>query len=464
MSKEIESVASALFNKIRSRFTNVTLGDEKAKACSDPSEARFFNFTYMSDDGAEFGKVTVSLIDETSLKVYFGQNISSDMDREQRREWYLFLRNLRQFAKRNLLTFDTRDINKSNLELQDVKQQAKNDTVSTTDDVSLHESKLHGRADKPKLSIGKHGDTKVLVFHSEKVDEEKRGARSRKIESIFLETPVGERFKLESTNLHGAFAMAEHLNQGGSRDDERGQHITQLCQEMSALRRFVRLKKNKQFEDDTTKDAVEKAIRDYEHSRRTIKKMSHPRYYLDYFKEFASNPTQVTDEEIAAVRERFAEKVYDDRIEEALPIIARQMKELEEWSDDVYESTWTRPDNADKIRALRELLKTPIPAGIDGIDAKAKIEPIIGDDDLNDAIQNLASSNGPGPDADVRPLIKEWLVTNMPEMLKKIEFGEKNADDGRTNWAQSVSPGADHGKEYGDSHGGRGDSSWNLSF
>ena len=116
MSKEIESVAAALFEKVRSRFPNVTLGDESAKATTDPEKARFFNFAYTDESGASYGKVTLSLIDETSLKVYFGQNISSEMDREQRTEWYTFLRNLRQFAKRNLLTFDTRDINKSNLE------------------------------------------------------------------------------------------------------------------------------------------------------------------------------------------------------------------------------------------------------------------------------------------------------------------------------------------------------------
>ena len=37
MSKEIESISSALFDKIRSRFPNVTLGDESAKACTDPA-------------------------------------------------------------------------------------------------------------------------------------------------------------------------------------------------------------------------------------------------------------------------------------------------------------------------------------------------------------------------------------------------------------------------------------------
>ena len=66
MSKEIESVATALFDKVRSRFENVTLGDEKAKATTDPEKARFFNFTYSDPTGAQFGTVTISLIDETS--------------------------------------------------------------------------------------------------------------------------------------------------------------------------------------------------------------------------------------------------------------------------------------------------------------------------------------------------------------------------------------------------------------
>ena len=121
MSKEIESIAAALFDKIRSRFPNVTLGDESAKASSDPEKARFFNLTYSDKSGTEFGKVTLSLIDETSLKAYFGQGITADMDHAQRKDWYEFLRNLRQFARRNLLTFDTRDIAKSNLKLQDIK-------------------------------------------------------------------------------------------------------------------------------------------------------------------------------------------------------------------------------------------------------------------------------------------------------------------------------------------------------
>ena len=50
MSREIEKIADDLFEKIRTRFENLNLGDNKAKATSDPKKARFFNFDYISSN------------------------------------------------------------------------------------------------------------------------------------------------------------------------------------------------------------------------------------------------------------------------------------------------------------------------------------------------------------------------------------------------------------------------------
>ena len=86
--REINKIAEGLFEKIRDRFEDVSLGDDKAKACSDPEKARFFNFDYVVD-GDNHGNITMSLIDETSLKVYFSKNISKDLDKEQKKEWTL---------------------------------------------------------------------------------------------------------------------------------------------------------------------------------------------------------------------------------------------------------------------------------------------------------------------------------------------------------------------------------------
>ncbi|CAB5214444.1 hypothetical protein UFOVP190_118 [uncultured Caudovirales phage] len=462
MSKEIESIATALFDKIRSRFPNVTLGDEKAKACTDPAEARFFNFTYAGQDGAEFGKVTISLIDETSLKVYFGQNISGDMDREQRKEWYEFLRSLRQFAKRNLLTFDTRDINKSNLKLQDVKQQAKTDDVATTADVAVTESKLYGTPGRPYNSFADKGKTKILIRHENKVNDEIRGSRARKIQEIFLETERGERFLLPHTNLHGAYAMAEHLNCDGSMHDEIAEHINNLVAEMASMKHFVRSTKHRQFEDQETADMTRAAVHHYDKVKRTLRQMRGARGFRSYFENWMPEAVAADDIDLDAIKERFVKKIYDQRFEEAFPIVYRAYKKqkeslgeygssLEEWANDITESAWARPDTADKITALRELLKTPLTVGIDGIDAKSKIEPIIGDDDLNDAIDDLAQ--GQGPDADATFLVKEWLVQNMPQLLKDLEVGMNNSRDAQTNWKPQTSPQQSDANDYGSQPG-----------
>ena len=450
MSKEIESISSALFDKIRSRFPNVTLGDEKAKACTDPSEARFFNFTYSGQDGAEFGNVTISLIDETSLKVYFGQNISGEMDREQRKEWYEFLRNLRNFAKRNLLTFDTRDINKSNLELKDVKQQSKADDAFATQDIQVTESKLYGTPGRPYNSFADKGNTKILIRHADKVNDEVRGSRARRIQEIFLETERGERFLLNHTNLHGAYAMAENLNAGGTIYDDRAEHINSLIAEMSAMRHFVRSTKHRQFEDEETADMTKSAVHHYDQIRRTLRQMRGARGYRSYFETWMPDQEEQNTVDVDALRERFVKKVYDDRFTEALPIVYKAYKkykseastqlgdELAEWADEVTESSWAKPDNSEKVRALQELVGTPLAVGIDGVDAVSALEPIIGDDDLNDAIYHLADSQG--PDADARALVKSWINNNMPELLSKLQFGPANADVAITANPAPVSP------------------------
>ena len=71
---ELEKIAETLFDKIRSRFDNVRLGDEKSKATTDPEQARFINFDY-TVDGRKIGNITVSLVDESSLKLYYGRDI-----------------------------------------------------------------------------------------------------------------------------------------------------------------------------------------------------------------------------------------------------------------------------------------------------------------------------------------------------------------------------------------------------
>jgi hypothetical protein len=445
MSKEIESVAAALFDKIRSRFPNLVLGDEKANATSDPEKARFFNFTYVAND-VDYGKITISLIDETSIKIYFAQNITGEMEEEQRKEWYEFLRNLRKFAKRNLLSFDTRDINKSNLDIRDIKQQANTDDTYSSHEAPVTESKLYGTPGRPYNSFADKGKCKILVRHKNKVDEEVRGARSRQIESIFLETEVGERFLLPHTNLNGAYALAEHLNQGGDLHDEFSTHINGMVHEMAAMKHFVRSQKLREFEDQETNNMTQAAVTHYEKLKKTLGHLRSDRYFKDYKENFVSANDIEEDVDVEALKERWVKKVYDTRFDEALPYVYRAYKqqqneashrlgsELDEWAMSILE------DSPIEVGSLNDFFSVAQPGGINGIDAATTLERLLpNQDSLQNLIQTYSSDRGQGPDADVRGVVKTWLSQHMPEKLNDIDFDQSYAQ-GTNDFTARVSP------------------------
>ena len=42
--KNLDVISEELFNKIRGRFQNVTIGDAEGQITNEPSQARFFDF------------------------------------------------------------------------------------------------------------------------------------------------------------------------------------------------------------------------------------------------------------------------------------------------------------------------------------------------------------------------------------------------------------------------------------
>ena len=409
--REIENIASALFDKIRTRFTDVNLGDELAKATTNPEKARYFNYDYTSQNGESFGNITMSLIDETSLKVYFDKTITDSLDDEQRFEWFGFLRSLRAFAKRNLLNFDIRDITKSNLDLKDIKQQSKSDSVNTIDDIKVTESRLWGTT---RSSYQEMGPVRIIVRHSDNVDETKRGARSRHIEAIFLETQLGERRLLPFKNMTGARAMAQHCSQGGALD-------VGMCEEMSNMAHFCREAKRREFEDSETAEMAKAAVHRYGELKNKLHRVGGRRGYLDY-KECWMPESDVEEEiDVDSLRERFVKKIYDDRFNEALPYVYRAYKreqqamesamgeEFESWANEVTEMNLEEDlgDHKEEIGELDRLMEKPITAGINGLDAIGALRDIIGDTRLDDKLRAL--SNETGDTADARPLVIEWL-------------------------------------------------------
>ena len=380
--RELDKISSALFDKIRSRFDNVNIGDDKAQRISDPEQARFFNFDYVSDDGENFGNVTISLIDENSLKIYYGSNITDGLDETQSKEWFGFLRDLKNFARRNMLTFDTRDINRSNLDLKDIRQQASSDATFTKDELAISEGRLYGMGNNKRVSFGDVGTHKIIIKHRDQINPEKRGDRARQIEHVFIETPVGERFLLDHTNLHGARAVANHLRHGGSIGDEGSELINEMVREMASMKHFVRSMRNRTFEDQETTGMVEAAMHRYNEVKDNLKKFQ-GRQGQELLMNMLADSYNVEEEvDINELRERFVKKIYDDRFNEALPYVYKayqnrkrmnttETAEFESWATGVTEATWdSDTDDIDEDNLAR-LFQKPIAAGMDGVDGIA---------------------------------------------------------------------------------------------
>jgi hypothetical protein len=431
--REINKISEALFEKIRDRFEDVSLGDENAKATQSPEDARFFNFDY-TVDGTSHGNITISVIDETSLKIYFSKNISSDLDEEEKAKWYGFLRELREFAKRNLLSFEPRDITRSTLKHRDLQQVSKSDSTYSKDEV-IGESRMHGTS---RSSYEQDGNVKIIVRHSDRVDPEQRGARSRKIKALFVETTDGERFKLPYNNLRYARAMARHVSEGGNVNDDFGQHITKVAEECSKLRPFKSQMVRRTFEDAETQAMVEAAFEYHGLLNDTLKRMSGRKGYAACKESFQMDEQTLMDNfDVESMRERFVRKTYNDATDTALPIVqkAYNMKksnkfaqQFESWATNVAEGTWATPEGEEQVSELIDLLMEPLIVGVDATNATSALYNLIGNDVLFDRLGDLAEQD---PEADARDVVMDWVQENMPEIYGKVmnEIGDVEPAD-----------------------------------
>jgi len=84
----------------------------KAGKPADPQNADVISFDYNGESGKDYGTVAIMLGDGNSMDVYFGDNLGKSMEKEDKKSWFDFLYQLRQFAKRNLLSFNLANLNK----------------------------------------------------------------------------------------------------------------------------------------------------------------------------------------------------------------------------------------------------------------------------------------------------------------------------------------------------------------
>ena len=325
-----------LFNKIRSQFSNIRLGDENGAATADPSSAVFFEFEF-AEDADTFGSVSISLADGENMKVYYNRDLVNKIDEDSRNEWYAFLKELKDFAVEHQMRFDVRDITKNNLTKQDYENLADTNKTVNTDEMSEELARItklagvtEGLTGTAKRSYENLDKTKLIIRHKGKVDETVPGARSRQIQSLYIENEDGERFKYPLTHLAGARAMMRHVANGGRPHDEFGQHIVSTSEDIAKLNSFSRYVTNKDQLNDNAGDIIEQTKMKLENLRGYMKNLSNQSHYENASKDFKTSEEQILDDEtVNKLREKFTMKNLDNRVEDALPLINRIMSELE---------------------------------------------------------------------------------------------------------------------------------------
>tara|TARA_B000000565_G_scaffold41871_1_gene27880 strand:+ start:1347 stop:3476 length:2130 start_codon:yes stop_codon:yes gene_type:complete len=369
-----------LFNKIRSQFSNIKIGDENGAATADASEAVFFEFEYEPDSDT-FGSVSISIADGENMKVYYNRDLVNKIDESERDEWYAFLKELKDFAVEHSLTFDVRDITKSNLTKQDYQNLADTNKTVNTDEMSEELERLtklagvtEGLSGTAKRSYENLDKTRLIIRHTGKVDETVPGARSRQIQSLYIENEDGERFKYPLTHLAGARAMVRHVANGGRPHDEFGEHIIKTSEDIAKLNSFSRYVGNKDQLNDNAGDIIEQTKLKLENLREYMRNLAKQSHYENASKDFKTAEEVVLDDETAnSYKDKFTMKNLDSRVEEALPIIHKIMSELEkekEENDDEGEEDTGMPNSTiptDQVDEFKDEDK-PQPYADAGID------------------------------------------------------------------------------------------------
>lgn len=457
------NISTDLFYKIRSRFTGLKLGEATGQITINPESARFFDFDYTESE-KNIGHVSISLAEPNSMKVYFSSGITEGMDTDQKHNWYGFLKELRMFAKRRLLAFDTRDIAKDNLDKRDYAflsqhstPQSDNDTITKpVGEAVMNESNLYGTKTQ---SFQKLEDTRLIIKHSKKLAddfEQKPGDRSRNISALFVENQDGERFKYPFVHLAGARAMQRHVANGGLPYDAIGESIIKMSEDIAQLKSFTNYCVRNDLMNSDTNSIVERSKAKLDGLRERIAKLSKQAHYENYVAEFQEpEAMEIPDDVMKEYTEKFTVKNFKEDIANAFPIIYKLMKEeetlgyddivggmseaseteeteekvsedpmasFENWVNQLgEESPLTMADEeqkSDMVKKLNGMLKTEFQAGVEGINAIQSLEGIIEDPKLEQDIKKVE------PEADVRPMVKAWVEENAPDVLGELDFGD----------------------------------------
>jgi hypothetical protein len=455
--KAIQIISQDLFDKVRSRFQNLEMGDETGAVTIDPAEARFFDFDFVNE-GVNLGRVSISLGDPGSIKIYYSQGITENQDDPAKHMWYDFLKEMRLFAMRRLMRFDTRDIAKTNLDKNDFQQLAATQGRKEEPEMNtMNESRWNQKSSK-KTSRAVKGATEVIVRHHSPVDEMYPGARSQKknIKAIYIQNRDGERFKYPFIHPAGAFAMAQHVDHGGVPHDPAGKAIVRMSEQIAQLQEFSRQVQHTQLHDDAM-GIKERAVGRLQELKAQIESLSKRHHYEAWTASFVEqDDTLMADLDpvtMETYKQKFTQSSFKEDLAAFFPLIHSIMQETNkvdledfvnegtcpkcdcspcecdddkevkesafdeftEWAEAVEQGKLTDDQIASLKQAMDELPNGEIELGVDGQTAWQFFSSFgLEDSDLEAKLKGAYDLD---PTTDPIEVLQVWAQESYPELL-----------------------------------------------
>jgi hypothetical protein len=272
---------------------------------------------------------------------------------------------MRFFAMRRKLRFDTRDITKTNLDKNDFQHLAatqgpKEEPEMTT----MNESRWSEKSSR-KTSRAVQGKTEVIVRHANPVDETYAGARSQRknIKAIFIQNCDGERFKYPFIHPAGAFAMAQHVDHGGTPHDPAGKAIIDMSEQIAKLGEFHRKVNSATLHPDAT-GITERAMAHLSELKNRVGMLSKRHHYQQWMSEF-QEPQDAAVTELDAVtmedyKSKFTQTSFQEELAGYFPLLHRIMSETNAVDLEEYVSEQSVTEDPDRLGIGQQMARDGI--------------------------------------------------------------------------------------------------------
>ena len=295
--KDLSVITKDLYDLLRNRFKTVRMKGSEGEDVDDPAIAVTYYLGFLD---------AVITVDDKTVAVAYD---SSRLDRQAddiKRRWFRFMEELREFSRSKLLQFEPGDIEKSNLDKREGSM--------------MNESKMYGTN---RTSYQKVGEATIIVKHSQPINVELPAARTQHIESIYIESANGERYRYSQKHLNGARAMAMHVSHGGNVYDPIGSYIVSLSEELSELRRFKNYTLRAGL-SEAMGDITERVLARIDGIKDEIGKLQRESVYQAFAEEFApidskDIPEELVDQWVDAL----TVKTFNEELKSVFPYIYR---------------------------------------------------------------------------------------------------------------------------------------------